>query len=124
MDCWSKVYLSITCLDKNQDEMVPVQLVFLSPVFLLLLMRSCFPGLVMKFYPVIVQRCPCLTQLFKVVILFGKAFELFKLEGGESGYAANKSMQNSAFCNADGDFLLVPQQGKLWITWKIASLSR
>ncbi|KAL8154573.1 hypothetical protein AgCh_000081 [Apium graveolens] len=51
------------------------------------------------------------AKLFKVVILFGKAFELFKLEGGESGYAANKSMQNSAFCNADGDFLLVPQQG-------------
>ncbi|KAL8098455.1 hypothetical protein AgCh_031275 [Apium graveolens] len=54
------------------------------------------------------------AKLFKVVILFGKAFELFKLEGSDYGlsfYAANKSMENSAFCNADGDFLLVPQQG-------------
>ncbi|KAK1597826.1 hypothetical protein QYE76_017502 [Lolium multiflorum] len=31
-------------------------------------------------------------------------------------YAANKSMDGSAFCNADGDFLIVPQQGKLLIT--------
>ncbi|KAK4285900.1 hypothetical protein QN277_002530 [Acacia crassicarpa] len=28
-------------------------------------------------------------------------------------YTANKSMDNCAFCNADGDFLLVPQKGKL-----------
>lgn len=26
-------------------------------------------------------------------------------------YAANKSMDGCAFCNADGDFLIVPQQG-------------
>lgn len=26
-------------------------------------------------------------------------------------YTANKSMDNCAFCNADGDFLIVPQQG-------------
>lgn len=31
-------------------------------------------------------------------------------------YAANKSMDGCAFCNADGDFLIVPQQGKLLIT--------
>ncbi|CAK0749149.1 hypothetical protein CVIRNUC_001888 [Coccomyxa viridis] len=28
-------------------------------------------------------------------------------------YAASKSMHNSSFCNADGDFLIVPQQGAL-----------
>lgn len=28
-----------------------------------------------------------------------------------SRYAANKSMDGCAFCNADGDFLIVPQQG-------------
>lgn len=26
-------------------------------------------------------------------------------------YTANKGMKDSAFCNADGDFLLVPQTG-------------
>ena len=26
-------------------------------------------------------------------------------------YAASESMRNSSFCNADGDFLIVPQQG-------------
>ncbi|KAF9597098.1 hypothetical protein IFM89_015762 [Coptis chinensis] len=26
-------------------------------------------------------------------------------------YTANKSMENSAFCNADGDFLVVPHKG-------------
>ncbi|XP_078429106.1 homogentisate 1,2-dioxygenase [Wolffia australiana] len=31
-------------------------------------------------------------------------------------YAANESMVDSAFCNADGDFLIVPQKGRLWIT--------
>jgi len=31
-------------------------------------------------------------------------------------YAANKSMDGCAFCNADGDFLIVPQQGRLLIT--------
>lgn len=30
-------------------------------------------------------------------------------------YAANKSMQNKAFYNSDGDFLIVPQQGSLSI---------
>ncbi|CAA6671546.1 unnamed protein product [Spirodela intermedia] len=30
-------------------------------------------------------------------------------------YAANKSMVDCAFCNADGDFLIVPQKGRLWI---------
>ncbi|XP_021773769.1 homogentisate 1,2-dioxygenase-like isoform X2 [Chenopodium quinoa] len=30
-------------------------------------------------------------------------------------YTANKSMDNYAFCNADGDFLFVPQKGRLWI---------
>ncbi|KAG0499211.1 hypothetical protein HPP92_003902 [Vanilla planifolia] len=30
-------------------------------------------------------------------------------------YAANKSMEECAFCNADGDFLIVPQTGRLWI---------
>lgn len=30
-------------------------------------------------------------------------------------YAANKSMDNCAFCNADGDFLVVPQRGRLLI---------
>ncbi|KAL1805277.1 hypothetical protein ACET3Z_028345 [Daucus carota] len=37
-------------------------------------------------------------------------------------YAANKSMENSAFCNADGDFLVVPQEGKLWITTECGRL--
>lgn len=31
-------------------------------------------------------------------------------------YAANASMENCAFANADGDFLIVPQHGRLWIT--------
>jgi homogentisate 1,2-dioxygenase len=26
-------------------------------------------------------------------------------------YVANKSMEGRAFCNADGDFLIVPQHG-------------
>ncbi|KAJ7527384.1 hypothetical protein O6H91_16G051300 [Diphasiastrum complanatum] len=30
-------------------------------------------------------------------------------------YAANVSMEGYAFANADGDFLIVPQQGRLWI---------
>ena len=30
-------------------------------------------------------------------------------------YTANKSMTNCAFCNADGDFLIVPQQGSMWM---------
>ncbi|KAM7250542.1 hypothetical protein ACFE04_022425 [Oxalis oulophora] len=30
-------------------------------------------------------------------------------------YAANKSMDDCAFCNADGDFLIVPQKGRLSI---------
>lgn len=37
-------------------------------------------------------------------------------------YAANKSMDGCAFCSADGDFLLVPQMGKLWITTECGKL--
>ncbi|KAL5697945.1 homogentisate 1,2-dioxygenase [Ranunculus cassubicifolius] len=37
-------------------------------------------------------------------------------------YTANKSMENCAFCNADGDFLVVPQQGRLWITTECGKL--
>jgi homogentisate 1,2-dioxygenase len=28
-------------------------------------------------------------------------------------YSANASMQNQAFCNNDGDMLIIPQQGRL-----------
>ena len=28
-------------------------------------------------------------------------------------YAANQSMGNKAFCNSDGDFMIIPQQGRL-----------
>eukprot|EP00246_Nothoceros_aenigmaticus_P012296 TRINITY_DN3765_c0_g1_i1.p1 TRINITY_DN3765_c0_g1~~TRINITY_DN3765_c0_g1_i1.p1 ORF type:complete len:303 (-),score=43.96 TRINITY_DN3765_c0_g1_i1:126-1034(-) len=31
-------------------------------------------------------------------------------------------MENSAFANADGDFLIVPQQGRLWITTEVGKL--
>ncbi|KAK4767848.1 hypothetical protein SAY87_002989 [Trapa incisa] len=37
-------------------------------------------------------------------------------------YTANKSMDKCAFCNADGDFLLVPQKGRLWITTECGRL--
>ncbi|EPS72524.1 hypothetical protein M569_02231, partial [Genlisea aurea] len=37
-------------------------------------------------------------------------------------YAANKSMENCAFCNADGDFLIVPQLGGLLITTECGRL--
>ncbi|XP_047964297.1 homogentisate 1,2-dioxygenase [Salvia hispanica] len=37
-------------------------------------------------------------------------------------YAANVSMDNYAFCSADGDFLIVPQQGRLWITTECGRL--
>lgn len=37
-------------------------------------------------------------------------------------YAANKSMDGCAFCNADGDFLVVPQKGRLWITTEFGKL--
>lgn len=37
-------------------------------------------------------------------------------------YAANKSMDDCAFCNADGDFLIVPQKGRLWITTECGRL--
>uniref|UniRef100_A0A803QD32 Homogentisate 1,2-dioxygenase n=1 Tax=Cannabis sativa TaxID=3483 RepID=A0A803QD32_CANSA len=37
-------------------------------------------------------------------------------------YTANKSMENSAFCSADGDFLVVPQKGRLWITTECGRL--
>ena len=28
-------------------------------------------------------------------------------------FTANESMTNKAFCNSDGDFLILPQQGRL-----------
>uniref|UniRef100_A0A7N0SY26 Homogentisate 1,2-dioxygenase n=1 Tax=Kalanchoe fedtschenkoi TaxID=63787 RepID=A0A7N0SY26_KALFE len=37
-------------------------------------------------------------------------------------YTANKSMDDCAFCNADGDFLVVPQKGRLWITTECGKL--
>ncbi|KAL0399438.1 UNVERIFIED_CONTAM: Homogentisate 1,2-dioxygenase [Sesamum radiatum] len=37
-------------------------------------------------------------------------------------YAANKSMDDCAFCSADGDFLIVPQEGRLWITTECGRL--
>lgn len=37
-------------------------------------------------------------------------------------YTATKSMEGCAFCNADGDFLIVPQQGRLWITTECGRL--
>ncbi|KAJ7570177.1 hypothetical protein O6H91_01G109000 [Diphasiastrum complanatum] len=37
-------------------------------------------------------------------------------------YAANASMEDSAFANADGDFLIVPQQGRLWIKTEFGRL--
>ncbi|CAM8891147.1 unnamed protein product [Rhodiola kirilowii] len=37
-------------------------------------------------------------------------------------YIANKSMDDCAFCNADGDFLVVPQKGRLWITTECGKL--
>lgn len=37
-------------------------------------------------------------------------------------YTANKSMDSCAFCNADGDFLIVPQKGRLWITTECGRL--
>ncbi|XP_057766480.1 homogentisate 1,2-dioxygenase [Salvia miltiorrhiza] len=37
-------------------------------------------------------------------------------------YAANTSMDNYAFCSADGDFLIVPQKGRLWITTECGRL--
>ncbi|KAF9193497.1 hypothetical protein BGZ50_007427 [Haplosporangium sp. Z 11] len=37
-------------------------------------------------------------------------------------YAANKSMDDSAFYNSDGDFLIVPQQGRLDITTEFGKM--
>ncbi|OJT12431.1 Homogentisate 1,2-dioxygenase [Trametes pubescens] len=37
-------------------------------------------------------------------------------------YAANQSMGNSAFCNNDGDFLILPQQGRLDIQTEFGKL--
>ncbi|XP_050368410.1 homogentisate 1,2-dioxygenase [Argentina anserina] len=37
-------------------------------------------------------------------------------------YTANKSMDDRAFCNADGDFLIVPQLGRLQITTECGRL--
>eukprot|EP00249_Psilotum_nudum_P002169 c15064_g1_i2 orf=339-1583(+) len=37
-------------------------------------------------------------------------------------YAANISMDGRAFANADGDFLIVPQQGRLWIKTEFGKL--
>jgi homogentisate 1,2-dioxygenase len=37
-------------------------------------------------------------------------------------YSANASMQNRAFCNNDGDFLILPQQGRLNIQTELGKL--
>ncbi|KAM7251015.1 hypothetical protein ACFE04_022898 [Oxalis oulophora] len=37
-------------------------------------------------------------------------------------YAANKSMDNCAFCSADGDFLIVPQKGRLSVKTEFGRL--
>ncbi|EFJ30466.1 hypothetical protein SELMODRAFT_267178 [Selaginella moellendorffii] len=37
-------------------------------------------------------------------------------------YVANKSMEDCALANADGDFLIVPQQGRLWIKTEFGKL--
>ncbi|KAF9915379.1 hypothetical protein BX616_006286 [Lobosporangium transversale] len=37
-------------------------------------------------------------------------------------YAANKSMEDAAFYNSDGDFLIVPQQGRLDITTEFGKI--
>uniref|UniRef100_A0A804R4D4 homogentisate 1,2-dioxygenase n=1 Tax=Zea mays TaxID=4577 RepID=A0A804R4D4_MAIZE len=37
-------------------------------------------------------------------------------------YAANKPMDGCSLCNADGDFLIVPQQGRLFITTECGRL--
>lgn len=37
-------------------------------------------------------------------------------------YMNNKSMKNRAFCNSDGDFLIVPQQGSLTITTEFGKI--
>lgn len=51
-----------------------------------------------------------------VVVIFGllgnlKAIFEICIYFTTSRYAANKSMDNCAFCSADGDFLIVPQKG-------------
>ncbi|CAI5482456.1 unnamed protein product [Closterium sp. Yama58-4] len=38
-------------------------------------------------------------------------------------YAANSSMERCAFANADGDLLIVPQHGRLWITTEFGLLA-
>ncbi|GJP47734.1 hypothetical protein CLOM_g6905 [Closterium sp. NIES-68] len=38
-------------------------------------------------------------------------------------YAANSSMERCAFANADGDLLIVPQQGRLWLTTEFGLLA-
>lgn len=38
-------------------------------------------------------------------------------------YCCNKSMENKAFYSSDGDFLIVPQQGKLYITTEFGKLT-
>lgn len=38
-------------------------------------------------------------------------------------YCCNKSMENTAFYNADGDLLIVPQQGTLYITTEFGKLT-
>lgn len=37
-------------------------------------------------------------------------------------YLANRDMENSCFVNSDGDFLIVPQEGTLWITTEFGRL--
>ncbi|CAI5496922.1 unnamed protein product [Closterium sp. Naga37s-1] len=38
-------------------------------------------------------------------------------------YAANSSMERCAFANADGDLLIVPQHGRLWVTTEFGLLA-
>lgn len=56
MTCWSKVYLCITCFGATHGGSLLWDHNCLVPVFLFLLTRSYLFGLVMRFYPVTVQR--------------------------------------------------------------------
>lgn len=38
-------------------------------------------------------------------------------------YAANKNMGNTSFYSSDGDFLIVPQEGTLYITTELGKLT-
>lgn len=37
-------------------------------------------------------------------------------------YSANKSMENASFYNSDGDFLIVPYHGDLYLTTEMGKL--